>query len=95
MGYKRNFPSWLDTYVTYAAHTEAPKLMHFWAGVWTIAGVLRKRVWMDQVAFRWVPNFFIVFVAPPGIVSKSTTAGFAEAFLRDIPGIKFGPDVVT
>ena len=52
MGYKRNFPSWLDTYVTYAAHTEAPKLMHFWAGVWTIAGVLRKRVWMDQVAFR-------------------------------------------
>ena len=69
--------------------------MHFWAGVWALAGVLRKRVWMDQVAFRWVPNFFIIFVAPPGVVSKSTTAGFAESFLKEIPGIKFGPDVVT
>lgn len=91
----RNFPSWLDAYVAYAAHTEAPKLMHFWAGVWALAGVLRKKVWMDQVAFRWIPNFFVVFVAPPGVVSKSTTAGFAEGFLREIPGIKFGPDVVT
>ena len=69
--------------------------MHFWAGVWALAGVLRKRVWMDQVVFRWVPNFFIIFVAPPGVVSKSTTAGFAESFLKEIPGIKFGPDVVT
>ena len=95
MAYKRNFPSWLDAYVDYAAHAEAPKLMHFWAGVWAVAGVLRKKTWMDQVNFCWVPNFFIVFVAPPGIVSKSTTAGFAESFLKEIPGIKFGPDVVT
>lgn len=50
---------------------------------------------MDQVAFKWYPNFFIIFVAPPGVVSKSTTAGMAESFLREIPGIKFGPDVVT
>lgn len=93
--YKRNFPSWVDAYVQFASHTEAPKLMHFWASVWAISGVLRKKVWMDQVAFRWVPNFFIIFVAPPGIVSKSTTAGLAESFLREIPGIQFGPDVVT
>lgn len=50
---------------------------------------------MDQVAFKWYPNFFIIFVAPPGVVSKSTTAGMAESFLREVPGIKFGPDVVT
>ena len=69
--------------------------MHFWAGVWAIAGVLRKKVWIDQIAFRWSPSFYIIFVAPPGIVSKSTTAGMADRFLRGIPGIKFGPDVVT
>jgi hypothetical protein len=91
----RNFPSWLDAYAEFAGHTEAPRLMHRWAGVWALAGVLRKRVWMDQIAFKWVPNFFIIFVAPPGIVSKSTTAGLAESFLREIPGIKFGPDIVT
>jgi hypothetical protein len=91
----RHCPSWIDAYVALAAHTEAPKLMHFWAAVWAISGVLRKKVWMDQIAFRWIPNFFIIFVAPPGIVSKSTTAGMAESFLREIPGIRFGPDVVT
>lgn len=91
----RLISNWIQTYVDYASHTEAPKLMHFWAGVWAIAGVLRKKVWIDQVAFRWCPNFFIIFVAPPGIVSKSTTAGMAEKLIREIPGIKFGPDVVT
>jgi hypothetical protein len=91
----RRLNDWLKTYVDYASHTEAPKIMHFWAGVWAIAATLRKKVWIDQVAFRWCPNFFIIFVAPPGIVSKSTTAGMAERLIRDIPGIKFGPDVVT
>lgn len=93
--YKRHFPSWIDAYVAHASHTEAPKLMHFWAGVWTLSGALRKKVWMDQIAFRWVPNFYIIFVGPPGIVAKSTTASLGEGLLQEIPGIKFGPDVVT
>jgi hypothetical protein len=92
---QRRCKDWITTYVNYAAHTEAPRIMHFWAAVWAISGVLKRRVWMDQVAFKWYPNFFIIFVAPPGVVSKSTTAGMAESFLRAVPGIKFGPDVVT
>lgn len=91
----RVLSNWLDTYVDYASHTEAPKTMHFWSGVWAVAGALRKKVWIDQVAFRWHPNFFIILVAPPGIVSKSTTAGMAERVLRSVPGVKFGPDIVT
>lgn len=91
----RKFPDFIKAYVDYASHTESPKIMHFWAGVWAVAGALRKKVWIDQIAFQWCPNFFIIFVAPPGIVSKSTTAGMAEKILREVPGIKFGPDVVT
>jgi len=45
--------------------------------------------------FRWYPNFYIILVAPPGIVSKSTTASIAMRLLRQVPGVKFGPDVVT
>lgn len=52
-------------------------------------------MWIDQAYFRWYPNFYICLVAPPGIVSKSTTAGVAMNLLRRVPGIKFGPDVVT
>lgn len=69
--------------------------MYFWAGVSAIAGALRRKVWFDQAYFKWYPNFYIVFVAPPGIVSKSTTAGLSMNLLKRVPGIRFGPDVVT
>jgi hypothetical protein len=91
----RNFPDWLDAFVEYAGYGEAPRRMYFWVGVGAVAGALRRKVWIDQVYFRWHPNFFIVLVAPPGIISKTTTADTAMNLLREIPGIKFGPDVVT
>jgi hypothetical protein len=79
----------------YASFSEAPPHMHFWTAVSTIAGALRRRVWLDQVYFKWHPNFYVILVAPPGIVSKSTTAGIGMSLLRKVPDIKFGPDVVT
>jgi hypothetical protein len=79
----------------YASIGEAPDRMYFWTGVSTIAGALRRKVWIDQGLFSWYPNFYIVLVAPPGIVSKSTTAGIGMNLLRQVPGIKFGPDIVT
>lgn len=69
--------------------------MRFWCAVSAIAGALRRKVWIDQAYFKWYPNFYIVLVAKPGIVSKSTTADVAMRLLRAVPGIKFGPDVVT
>ncbi|HKU52713.1 MAG TPA: hypothetical protein VJQ25_09630, partial [Nitrospira sp.] len=69
--------------------------MYFWVGASTVAGALRRRVWIDQSYFRWYANMYVVLVAPPGIVSKSTTAGLGMRLLRQVPGIRFGPDVVT
>ena len=91
----RNFDDWLTTFLEYSGYSEAPKRMRFWCGVSALAGALRRRVWLDMAYFKWTPNFFIILVAPPGIVSKSTTAGVALGLLRKIPGIKFGPDVCT
>lgn len=69
--------------------------MHFWSGVSAIAGALRRRVWLDMKHFKWHVNHYIVIVAPPGIVSKSTTTAIAIDLLRKVPGVNFGPDVVT
>jgi hypothetical protein len=91
----RNFPDWLAAYVEYAGFSEAPRRMHFWSGVSAIAGALRRRVWLDMAYFKWHVNHYIIFVAPPGIVSKSTTAAIAMDILRKIPEIEFGPDIVT
>lgn len=95
MPQRRNYPDWLQGFVEYASYGEAPLSMYFWTGVCTIAGALRRRVWIDQAYFQWIPNFYVILVAPPGIVAKSTTASVGMNLLRAVPGIKFGPDVVT
>ena len=86
---------WFQSYLDYSSHTEAPKHMRFWCAVSVIAGALRRKVWIDQAYFKWYPNFYVVLVAPPGIVSKSTTVSVAMSLLRQVPGVKFGPDIVT
>lgn len=86
---------WLKAFTEYASYGEAPLKMLFWTGVSTIAGALRRRVWIDQKFFQWVPNFYIIFVAPPGIVGKSTVSSIGMNLLREIKDITFGPDVVT
>lgn len=91
----RRHSDWLQAYVSYASYTEAPRRMHFWAGVTAIAGALQRKVWMDQAYYRWLCNFYIVFVAPPGIVAKSTTADIAGDILREVPLVRMGPDIVT
>ena len=91
----RNFDDWLAAYLAYSSFSEAPKRFRFWCGVSALAGALRRRVWLDMAYFQWTPNFFIVLVAPPGIVNKTTTAGVAMNLLRSVPGIRFGPDVCT
>jgi hypothetical protein len=91
----RNYDDLFPAFLEYASVVESPRLMHFWAFVGAVAGCLRRKVWIDMKRFCWTPNFFIIFVAPPGIVSKSTTADISMDLLRQVPGIKFGPDVVT
>ena len=91
----RNFPDWIATFLEYSSYSEAPKRMRFWCGASALAGALRRSVWLDMAYFLWTPNFFIILVAPPGIVSKSTTVSVAMNLLRQVPNIKFGPDVCT
>lgn len=91
----RNYPDWIEAFLEYSSYSEAPKRMRFWVAVATMAGVLRRRVYLDMAYFKWSPNFFIILVAPPGIVSKSTTVNVGMSLLRKVPGIKFGPDICT
>lgn len=91
----RRTNDWLQAFVDYSSFGEAPKRMYFWVGVSAIAGALRRRVWIDQAYFKWYANQYIILVAPPGIVSKSTTADTGMSLLRQVPNIKFGPSVVT
>ena len=91
----RYFPDWIAAYLEYTEHSEAPDVFHKWTAIATIAGALRRRVHVNMGYFKWYPNFFICFVAPPGIVSKSTTAEIGMSLLREVGGINFGPSAIT
>lgn len=92
----RHFDDWLSAYVAlFDPITETPSKLHFWTGVSTIAGALTRRVYIDEVTFCYYPNFCIIFVAPPGIVSKSTTLSHGMNLLREVPGVHFAADTTT
>jgi len=79
----------------FTAQHEAPDAFHFWTGVSTLAGALRKKVYFDQIYYRWSPNFYVILVAPPGVSTKSTAAGIGMDLLREIQGVKFGANALT
>lgn len=91
----RKLGNWLRTYAKFTDITEAPDMFHFWTGVSTIAGALRRNVWFDQVTFKWFPNFYVLFVAPPGIATKSSTMGIGMSLLRQVEGVFMGPASMT
>ena len=91
----RNHKHWLKAYMHFTRASEAPDAFHFWTGVGTIAGALRRRVWIDMRHFQWTPNFYIILVGPPGVATKSTTLRIGMSLLESVPGIKFGPQSMT
>lgn len=91
----RYYPNWISAFLDYSSYSEAPDKMRRWTAISTVAGALRRKVWISQGYFSWHCNMFVIFVAKPGIVSKSTTVDVGMNFLRQVPGIKFGPSSVT
>src|SRR6516162_4021230 len=91
----RVFPNWLKAYMDYTRDSESPNTFHFWTGVSTLAGALRRRVWIDMKKFQWTPNFYIILVGPPGVAAKSTSISMGMNLLSQIKGVKFGPESMT
>lgn len=90
----RHFSNWLQGYLDYTNASESPTAFHFWTGVATIAGALRRRVWIDMRYFQWAPNFYIILVGPPGVAAKSTTIQSGMKLLERLK-LPFGPSSMT
>jgi hypothetical protein len=91
----RIFSNWLKAYCDYTSDSESPTPFHFWTGVSTIAGALRRRVWIDMRKFQWTPNFYIILVGPPGVAAKSTSISIGTRLLSKVPDVQFGPESMT
>lgn len=91
----RHFEDWLTSYIQYCEGGESPTKFSFWTGASVVAGALRRHVFLDMRRFVWFPGMYIILVAPPGIISKTTTTSIGMKLLRKVPGINFGPSVIT
>lgn len=91
----RKLSDWLASFQEFARASEAPFDCLYWTGVVTIAGAMRRSVWLDMGHFIFCCNHYVVLVAPPGVIGKTTTSDLGINLLRAVEGIKFGPDVVT
>lgn len=86
---------WLDDFVAHTSYGETPARVMWWIGVSTIAGALRRKVFIDQNIFQWSPNFYLLIIGEPGVIMKSTSIGLGLRLLRKVDGIDFGPQSVT
>lgn len=92
----RELPDFISEFVQNTEWGEAPAYFYFWVGVGTVAAALRRRVWLPMGSFHWYPNLYILLVAPPGVIQKSSTADLGLVqLLKNVPGINFGPSTVT
>lgn len=91
----RNYEDWLTAYVNYCKGGESPTKFNFWVGASCIAGALRRHVWLDMKRFVWYGGQYIILVAPPGVISKTTTTNVGMSLLRKVPNITFGATVTT
>jgi len=91
----RRLENWLTAYSLYTEISEAPLTFDFWTGIGTIAGALQRQVFIDEIKFKIYPNFYIIFVAPPGIATKSTTTGVGMKLLKKIDSVRMGPASMT
>ncbi len=91
----RMLDNWLRAYSEYTDVSEAPVAFNFWTGVATMAGCLRRQVYIDQIKFKWLPCFYVILVSPPGIVTKSSTINVGIDLLRQVDGVIVGPASMT
>lgn len=79
----RRFENWLEAFMEYTDNTEAPKHYRTWAAISAIGSAIGRKAWVNIGRFSVSPSFFIVFVAPPGVATKSTAAKLSMDLLEE------------
>jgi len=101
---KRKCDNWLKSFLKWTMPvSEAPESLLTWTGLFCISAVLKDKVRFSREytkQYDILPHTYTMFVGPPGVVKKSTSAGYAQKLLVamneqllgvDSAYINFGP----
>lgn len=95
----RLLDNWLETFGEWTVpRSEAPESLIIWSGLFAIASVVKRHVYFPMSlmgSYNIFPNLYIVYVGPPGVVRKSTTAAYSEKLLKRIEHIHIASTAVS
>lgn len=99
MTYQRKCKNWLETFRKWTEpRSEAPLTFIDWAGLFTIASVLRRNVKISKSlmgSYDIAPNLFVIFVGAAGGPRKTTTVDYSVELLARLPQIKRAADLTS
>lgn len=87
----RRLGDWIEGYLAYTGESAAPDCFHKWVAIGTIAGVLKRNIWLPMGYFNLFPNNYIVLIGPPASM-KSTSILIGRDLAHQVPGMRFAVD---
>ena len=96
---ERKLENWLLSFRDWAIpRTDAPEAFIFWAGIFTIAAALEKRVKIPKsilASWECYPHMYMMFVGPPGMRKTTSMMSFANPLLTKATNLVPGPTFFT
>jgi len=85
---KRECENWLKTFLDWTMPvSEAPESLLTWTGLFCISAVLKNKVRFSREytkKYDIMTHTYTIFVGPPGVVRKSTSAGYAQELITEM-----------
>lgn len=98
-GEKRLLDNWLQNFLDWSLpRSESPANFILWSGLYALAAVAKRNVIIPKSlmgGYEIVPNLYVLFVAKPGVARKSTSSGFGEGLLTQVPGVNLAPSSIS
>ena len=95
----RQLENWLTAYGDWTLpRSESPESMIIWAGLFTVSSAVKRHVYFPKRlmgSYTIYPNLYVIYVGPPGVVRKSTTAGYAEQLLHELDSINMASTAMS
>lgn len=90
----RRCKNWIDSFEQYCSGKGSPDVFIRWAGIFTVAAALERRVWIKTSKGIQYPNMYVFLVGPPG-AGKTLALEMAREFLGELEKLHLAPTSVT
>ena len=74
-------PGFITDFVTALRGRETPTITAAWSAIFALSSIMKRDSYLLQYPMKVYPNFFILIVGPPRLVSKSFAVNYADDFL--------------